>query len=165
MEPSLGDLLDLWRLYLVWFVQLMAVPVALGVVFAVVGVLIFGPRTLDSLILPAMAVFGVTLVALRTSVLTTDAPVPLLTVAAAVGVAAAGIQRELGDRVDTGSRRWPQIVGLGGIVIGALAGGVLAYAISVHEDWAFRVFVGAVVGGVIGSVVRDARQSGDLDPE
>ena len=138
----------------------------IAIVSAAVGVLIFGPRDVDSLIIPGMATFGVVIVALFASRPTIGIPM-LLALAATVGIGASAIQRFVGDRLDEDSPRWPLFVLAGGIVAGASIGGVLGLVMNLQGGLSFALaaaLVGAILGGFLSQRQR-VTSDDDRGPE
>jgi hypothetical protein len=125
----------------------------IAIAAAGVGVLIFGPREIDSLILPGMATFGVVVIALVVGRWTmAEAPI-LLGLAAAAGIGSGAVQRVVGDRLDETSPHWPMFVKAGAIVAGACLGGFFGIVMNAHGGPAFAVaatLVGAIAGWLVG---------------
>ena len=125
----------------------------IAIAAAGVGVLIFGPREIDSLILPGMATFGVVVIALVVGRWTmAEAPI-LLGLAAAAGIGSAAVQRVVGDRLDETSPHWPMFVKAGAIVAGAFLGGFFGIVMNANGGPAFAVattLVGAIAGWLVG---------------
>jgi hypothetical protein len=144
--------LSFWPL-LAGFAFAIGTLVAIAVAAAAVGVLIFGPRKIDSLIIPAMATFGVAVIVLFSGWWTTMAQAPfVLALLAAVGVSLSAMQRFVGDRLHEGSAEWPWFVLAGGIVAGACVAGFLGFAASFGREPQLAG-AAALVGAMIGAVV------------
>ncbi|HEX2755350.1 MAG TPA: hypothetical protein VHM48_07800 [Candidatus Limnocylindrales bacterium] len=131
----------------VWFLGL----VLISILVAGIGVVVFGPREIDSLIIPAMATFGV-LSVLITAPATGLHPVTLVWVSAAVGIGSAGIQRVLIDRWGELTTCRPGLRLASGVAAGAAVGGVLGFVF--YSRAAATVVVGiALVGAVLGGML------------
>ena len=137
---------------------------AISIVAAAIGVLIFGPRKVDSLILPGMATFGVVSVALfvgRGSMAT--APL-LLALAAAVGIGSAAIQRFVGNRLDPESAQRPLFVRVGAIGAYACVGAFLGFVFGLGREPLLIVTV-ALVGAAVGWWVSRNRVAPSVEPQ
>jgi len=145
----LADMGPIW----VWYASFaigIVVLVAISVAAAAAGVVIFGPRQRDSLIIPAMATFGVVIIALFAS---PPSGIPaLLALAATVGIGVSAIQRFVGDRVNQESVHWPTFVLVGGIAAGACVGGFFGFMARYGRD-PWLVVAGGMIGAIIGAVV------------
>ena len=136
----------------------------IAIAAAGVGVLIFGPRKVDSLILPGMATFGVVIVALiagRWSMAT--APL-LVALAATAGIGSAAIQRFVDDRIDPASPRWPLFVRGSAFGAGACVGAFLGF-VSNSNGAPLSVVIGALLGAAVGWWVSRNRVAPSDEPQ
>jgi hypothetical protein len=144
--------LSFWP-FLAGFASAIGILVGLAIAAAALGVLIFGPRKIDSLIIPAMATFGVAVIVLFSGWWSTMAQAPLvMALLAAVGISLSAIQRFVGDRIHEDSAEWPWFVLVGGIVAGACVAGFLGFVASFGREpqlMGAAALVGAMVGAVV----------------
>ena len=153
------------ELVLVGLVGGVLLVIAIAVAAAGLGVLIFGPRKLDSLIIPGMATFGVVVVVMFDSRWNT-APLPALgALFATVGIGTSAIQRLVGDRLDPTSAHWPLFVRVGSIAAGATVGGFLGF-VSNRQGGPYPVLAGALVGVIVATFAsrKGAAPLGELGP-
>jgi hypothetical protein len=139
--------------------------IAIAAVAAGLGVLIFGPRKLDSLIIPGMATFGVMVVVLFDSRWLT-APLPALgALFATVGIGTSAIQRLVGDRLDPTSVHWPRFIRVGSIAAGATVGGFLGF-VSNRQGGPYPVLAGALVGVIVATFAsrKGTAPLGEVEP-
>ena len=136
----------------------------IAIIAAAIGVLIFGPRKVDSLILPGLATFGVVIVALFVGRWSSATAPILLAVAAAVGVGSAAVQRFVGDRIDHDSARWPLFVRAAAIAACSCVGAFLGFVFSLGREPLLVVAV-ALFGAAVGWRVSRNRVAPSDDPQ
>ena len=137
----------------------------IAVAAAGIGVLIFGPREIDSLILPGMATYGILMIALVVGRWTmAEAPI-LIGLTAAAGIGSAAVQRFVADRLDETSPHWPLFVKAGATVAGACLGGFFGIVMNANGGPTFAIaatLVGAIAGWLVGR--RRAAPVDEPDP-
>lgn len=133
---------------LAWLALGLGILIGIAIAAAGIGVAIFGPREIDSLIIPTLATIGVLLVGLLSA---PWIPAPLLLgFAGLVGIGSAGAQRIAIDHVSADSAVWPLVVLFGTAIAGVVIGGVLGFIFGVSSGRPALALSSAVVGGVVG---------------
>lgn len=132
---------------LVWLVGVVGGIVIVAVISAAAGVLFFGPRERDSLIIPAMASFGTTTLIVSRGRAGDDV-IRAVVIGAAVGILAAAIQRILIVRWSDLLVRWPLLPLVSTVTAGATVGAFFGL-FGLSSELVYAVGV-AVLGGLAG---------------
>lgn len=161
----LADIGLSFPVFLAWMAIGLGILIGIAIAAAGIGVAIFGPRQVDSLIIPGLAATGALLVVLLS--VSSIAPLLIPGLAGVVGIGTAGAQRLAIDHIDEESAGWPLMVLFGTAIAGVLIGGVLGFVFGVSSGRPALALSAAVVGGVVGLWLgwKGSRPIADVAPK